>query len=278
VRLTPSQIFLYPIVAEVIAILSCAALPMGTLPFAPICAAEAHMPSRSETLTVEGSEMRCHIAIPDVTPAPAVVVAQHAGGVDAFIRLMTDRFAEAGFVAIAPALYHRQTSSNPQAADDAMTMMSRLRDDEIAADCNAAIAHLKTMSEVRADRIGVTGFCMGGRVAYLMATRAPDLKAAVVFYGGNIMTGWGSDRAPFADTDKIGCPVLGLFGEEDGNPNPADVAKIDAELTRLNKHHEFHTYSGAGHAFMNEGRPSHRPETAADAWQRAISFFKQHLG
>lgn len=226
---------------------------------------------------VDGSEMRCYIAVPDATPAGAVVIAQHAGGVDAFIRLMTDRFAEAGFVAIAPALYHRQTSSNPQAMDDAMTMMSRLRDDEIVADCNAAIAHLKTMPEVRGDRIGVTGFCMGGRVAYLMATRSSEVKASVVFWGGNIMTAWGDGPAPFDETAKIACPVMGLFGEDDGNPNPSDVAKLDAELTRLGKEHEFTSYAGAGHAFMNEGRPSYRKEASDDAWAKATGFFAKHL-
>jgi carboxymethylenebutenolidase len=236
------------------------------------------MASRSDTIAVDSSDMRCYVAIPDTTPAGAIVVAQHAGGVDGFIRLMCDRFAEAGFVAIAPSLFHRQSSSNPTAMDDAMTMMGRLRDDEIEADCNAAIAHLKTLPDVRADRIGATGFCMGGRVAYLMATRSPELKASVVFWGGSIMVPWRGERSPFDDSAKIACPVLGLFGEDDRNPSPDDVAKIDDELTRLNKPHEFHSYNGAGHAFMNEGRESYRPEAAADAWQKTIAFFKQHLG
>lgn len=235
------------------------------------------MPSDSVTLSVDGSGMRCYLAVPDSTPAPAIVVAQHAGGVDAYIRLMTDRFAEAGFVAIAPALYHRQTSSNPQAMDDAMTMMSRLKDDEIVADCNAAIAHLRTMPDVRGDLIGVTGFCMGGRVAYLMATRSTDIKAAVVFWGGNIMRAWGGGVAPFDETAKITAPIMGLFGEDDGNPSPADVAKLDAELTRLGKEHEFHSYAGAGHAFMNEGRPSYRKEASYDAWAKATAFFTKQL-
>lgn len=235
------------------------------------------METRWDELTVDGSTMRCFLALPEHTPAGAIVVAQHAGGVDGFIREMTRRFAVAGFVTIAPELYHRQTSANPQTMDDAMTMMSRLRDDEIERDCNAAIAHLQSMAEVRGDRIGVTGFCMGGRVAYLMATRSADVKATVVFWGGNIMTAWGEGRAPFEDTAKITAPILGIFGEDDGNPSPADVAKLDAELTRLRKAHEFHSYTGAGHAFMNEGRPSFRAEASADAWAKATAFFGQHL-
>jgi carboxymethylenebutenolidase len=235
------------------------------------------MDTRWDTLTVDNSDMRCFLAFPDATPAGAVVVAQHAGGVDGFIREMTRRFAEAGFVAIAPELYHRDTSANPQSMDDAMTMMGRLRDPHIIADCNAAIAHLKTLPQVRADRIGVTGFCMGGRVAYLMATRAPELNAAIVFWGGNIMRAWGAGPAPFEETAQITCPILGIFGEDDGNPSPADVARLDAELTRLGKPHEFHSYKGAGHAFMNEGRPSYREEASKDAWAKAVAFFTRHL-
>jgi carboxymethylenebutenolidase len=232
------------------------------------------MPERWETLQIDG-EMRAYVAVPaGAGPFPAVVVAQHAGGVDQFIQAMTDRFAEAGFVAIAPDLYHRE---DPNSADDAMRRMSRLRDTNIERDMNAALSHLKAMPDVRANRIGVTGFCMGGRVAYMMAARQPELKAAVVFYGGHIMNAWGEGPTPFSQTDAIGCPVLGLFGKLDGNPNPEDVAKIDAELTRLGKTHAFHSYDGVGHAFMSEGRPGYVPETAAEAWAQCVTWFGRHL-
>jgi carboxymethylenebutenolidase len=233
------------------------------------------MASRWDTVTVDSSDMRCWVALPaGDAPAPGVLVAQHAGGVDEFIRSMCDRLAEAGFVAIAPDLYHRD---DPARGDDAMQRMTRLRDRNILADCDAAIAHARTLPQVRGERIGATGFCMGGRVAYLLATQLPDLRAAVVFYGGNIMTAWGEGEAPFDGTERIACPVLGLFGAEDRNPNEADVAKIDAELTRRGKAHQFHSYPGAGHAFMSEGRPSYREDAAADAWRRCVAWFEQHL-
>ena len=233
------------------------------------------MAGRWDTVPVDGGSMRCYVTEPpDAGPFSAVVVIQHAGGVDAFVQAMTDRIAEAGFAGIAPDLYHREDPNN---ADDALTRMGRLRDANIVRDAQAAIAHLGTLSNIRTGRVGITGFCMGGRVAYLMAAHSPELKAAVVFYGGNIMAPWGEGPAPFDLSERIGCPVLGLFGEEDGNPNPADVAKIDAELTRLGKLHEFHSYAGAGHAFMNEGRPSHRPEAADDAWRRCIGWFDRLL-
>jgi carboxymethylenebutenolidase len=103
-------------------------------------------------------------------------------------------------------------------------------------------------------------------------------KAGVVFYGGNIMVPWGrDDPAPFELSESIDASILGLFGEDDPNPNPADVARIDAELTRLGKAHEFHSYPGAGHAFMNEDRPSYREEAAKDAWERCTAWFNRHL-
>jgi carboxymethylenebutenolidase len=110
-----------------------------------------------------------------------------------------------------------------------------------------------------------------------MAARSDAFKAAVVCWGGNIMVPWGDGPAPFDLTGDITCPVLGLFGEEDPNPNPADVAKLDAELTRLDKVHEFHSYPGAGHAFMNELRPSYREEAAKDGWRRLVDWFDAYL-
>ncbi len=91
------------------------------------------------------------------------------------------------------------------------------------------------------------------------------------------MVPWGEGPSPFDLSKDIDCPVLGLFGEDDPNPSPSDVAKLDAELTKLGKTHEFHSYPGAGHAFMNEGRPSYRPEAAEDAWMKCVAWFDKHL-
>jgi len=217
--------------------------------------------------------MRCYVSAPEGGgPFSAVIVIQHAGGVDDFVRGMTDRFAGAGYVGVAPDLYHRE---EPNSSDDPLTRMGRLRDATIILDVNAAIEHAKALPEI--DRIGITGYCMGGRVTYLMAAQSQDLRAAVVCWGGNIMAPWGEGHSPFEMTERIACPLLGLFGEDDPNPNPADVAKLDAELTRLGKTHEFHSYAGAGHAFMNENRPSYREEASKDAWDKTVAWFDRFL-
>jgi carboxymethylenebutenolidase len=218
--------------------------------------------------------MQCYLALPEVpSRAPCVVVCMHAPGVDPFIRGMVDRLAQAGFVAIAPDLYHR----DPLPQDDGLTKMKRLLDPQILEDLAAAKQHLRALPEADPSRIATIGFCMGGRSAYLHATADPELRAAVVFYGGNIMIPWGEGPSPFDRSIAIQCPVLGLFGEEDKNPSPDDVEKIDAELTRLGKPHEFHSYPGAGHTFLNDTRPSYRPEAAADAWDKCLTMLRRTL-
>ena len=234
------------------------------------------MPSRWDNVAVDGETMRCYVAVPaGEGPFPAVVVIQHAGGVDDFVQEMAGRFADAGYVAVAPELYHRQ---DPESGENMLERMARLRDAEIVPDVTAAFKHAVGLPDVASALVGIAGFCMGGRVSYLMATHLPALRAAVVFYGGNIMVPWGEGPAPFDRTERIACPVLGLFGEQDPNPSPADVAKIDAELTRLGKQHEFHTYSGVGHAFMVSTRAGYRQDVADAAWGECLGWLQRQLG
>ena len=105
--------------------------------------------------------------------------------------------------------------------------MGRLRDSQLLADLSAATDYLCGQPIIDKNRIAVIGFCMGGRVAYLHACAGPKLNTAVVFYGGNIMKSWGNGPAPFERSEGINCPILGLFGDDDTNPSPDDVAKID---------------------------------------------------
>jgi carboxymethylenebutenolidase len=119
---------------------------------------------------------------------------------------------------------------------------------------------------------------MGGRVAYLGACEIAEFRAAAVFYGGNIMKALGDGPSPFERSAKIDCPVIGFFGAEDGNPSPDDVKKIAAELARLGKWHEFHSYNGAGHAFHNFTGERYRERAARASWQELLAFLAEHLG
>ena len=235
------------------------------------------MPSFTDKLTVGGSEMNMYAALPDGSgPHPAVVSAFHVGGLDDFDRKMADQLAEAGFVAVVPDLFHRfskEVMDGPR-----LDRLGHLKDADIIADMNAAVDFLTANSAINDDRIGVTGFCMGGRIAWLMAASNQIFKCTVPFYGGNIMGNWGPGDTPFSMSNNINCPMLFHFGAEDGNPSVADRDTFDAELKRLGKDFEFHTYDGAGHAFMDHTNPDRYHEaSAAAAWPRTIDFFNNHL-
>jgi len=171
----------------------------------------------------------------------------------------------------APELFHRQAPTGIEP----LARIALLKDTEILEDMNAAVALLRGGG---AGPIGTAGFCMGGRVSYLLAATNPQIRAAAVFYGGNIMKALGEGPTPFERSAGIACPVIGFFGAEDPNPSPADVAKISAELTRLDKWHEFHTYRDAGHAFENFiAAERYRERPARAAWHEMLAFFTERL-
>ena len=227
------------------------------------------MAGRFETLDVDGSGMPVYLAGAE-GDRPGVLVCLHAPGVDDFIQDICHRLSDAGFVAAAPDLYHRQQADGL----GPLERMGLLRDPEILRDYDVASSWLAQRSS--AGRQCVIGFCMGGRLAYLWAAHRAGLAAAVVFYGGNIMVPWGDPPTPFDRTEEIDCPLLGLFGNEDENPSPSDVDGIAAELERTGKTFEIHRYDGAGHAFLNFMRPSLREESAADAWARCVGHLQAH--
>jgi len=212
---------------------------------------------------------------------PAVVVIQEIWGVNSHIQSVTDRLPSQGYVGLAPAMFHREGRMTLGLHEEMQTALARLgkcTDANIVADVKAAVEFLKAQPFVLPGRIGIVGFCFGGRVSYLAACNVADLKASVVFYGGRILQPLGgSGPSPLEQTAKITAPVLGLFGEEDQNPTPADVAKIEAELKRHGKAYEFHMYPGCGHGFHCDARSSYRPEAARDAWDRTLAWFNKHL-
>lgn len=231
------------------------------------------MSARWEKLSIDGKEVRCYVGVPDhPRPRAGVVIAHHGPGLDETMFDVVHRLNRAGYAAALPDLFHRFAPGT-----DMMQKIQQLRDEHLIADMNAALAHLKSLAPA-VEPFGVTGFCMGGRVTYLMACASREFKAAAVFYGGQILKQWGDSPAPFERSKDISCPVLGFFGAEDTNPSPDDVAKIDAELARLGKWREFHTYRNAGHAFMNFLNPErYRHRAAQSAWPQLVAFFDEYL-
>lgn len=225
----------------------------------------------------DNNSMPLYVSVPDgAGPFPAMVVIQHQTGVDEFIQGMTQKLAGLGYVAAAPNLYHRDGAD---CQDDARTRSQRLGDRRVIGDVDATVQYLQRHSAVDGKRIGIIGFCMGGRIVYLLAATNPALKAAVTFYPGNTGRAWGRDiPSPFERTADIVCPVQGHFGDDDKNPSPEDREKLAADLAKHGKAHEFYAYAGAGHAFMDNTKPSHRAEAEAAAWPRTVEFLRRHLG
>lgn len=231
------------------------------------------MTVRWETVEVNGSPMRVYLGVPDhdPRPRPGVLVAMHRPGVDAQIQDTVHRLFRAGYVAAAPDLYHWQS---PDA--DPMKRSGFLKDNEMIADLKATIGLFRKLGQP-VDPIGIVGFCLGGRVSYLAAATIDEVKAAAAFYGGNIMVVRGEPPTPFERSKDIHCPIIAFTGTQDANPSPEDMRKIDAELTRLNKVHEFHLYNDTDHAFMNFSAGRYRERTAKAAWGECMAFFEQHL-
>lgn len=234
------------------------------------------MQTHREQIVVDDSKMNLYIARPESDrPLPAVIVIQHQNGVDRFTEEMTERTAQAGYFAVSPDLYHRD---GPECKDDGPTRRGRVRDANVIRDVNAAVNYLKGNKAVDAGRMAIIGFCMGGRVAYLMAAAGEDFKAAITWYGGSCFRAWGDGPTPFQRTAEISCPIQGHFGETDQNPSLEDMAKLDAELTKHGKAHDFYSYENTGHAFMDRHHPDkYVADSDRVSWQRGMEFLRKHL-
>jgi carboxymethylenebutenolidase len=214
-----------------------------------------------------GQKASGYIARP-ASPGPGVVVIQEWWGLVPHIERVADRFAEAGFVALAPDLYHGLQAQSP---DQAGKLMMALQIDRAARDLAGAIACVKSQPETRGAQVGIVGFCMGGALSLYAACRNRDVGACVVFYGGH------PNVTP--DLAALQAPVLGIYAGKDTFVTPAVVAALDRDLTALGKRHTFHVYPDRAHAFFNDSRPEvYDAAAAADAWAKTVAFFRAELG
>lgn len=210
-----------------------------------------------------------------------VVVIHRLPGYDRATKEITRRFAELGYDAICPNLYWRQApGAEPSDAAAAVRAAGGIDDEQLVVDVAGAAAYLRSQPWSNG-KVGVIGYCSGGRHSVLAACRV-DLDAAVDCYGG-LVVGEPQPNSPLrmgnlvAHLPDLRCPLLGLFGNEDVAPSPEQVDELDRRLTELGKPHEFYRYDGAGHAFFAPDRPSYRVEAANEGWKRIEEFFGRHL-
>jgi carboxymethylenebutenolidase len=214
-------------------------------------------------------------------PFPGVVVIHHLPGWDPATKEIARRFGASGYNAICPNLYAREgLEVDPDDAAAAARAQGGVPDEQLLGDVGAAIDALRALPSSNG-KVGVIGYCSGGRQSFLTAVSLP-VDAAVDCYGafvtGTVPDGFPLKVTPIVDrTGSLGCPLLGLFGADDQFPSPEQVTELEQALIAHGKTFEFHSYEGAGHAFFSTNRTSFRPEAALDGWQRIFSWFETYL-
>jgi carboxymethylenebutenolidase len=237
------------------------------------------MPTRDLVLETADGPMAVFEATPDGDVRGAVIVVQEAFGVNGHIRDVVARFAAAGYHAVAPAYFHRAGGGAVEDYTDfsaIFPLFEGLSDDGIVIDTEATLDHLRA-GGFTDDRIGIVGFCFGGRVTFLASLRWA-LGAGVGFYGGGIAT---KGALPFPslvdDAASLRTPWLGLYGDEDASIPVADVERLRTALTAATVDTEVVRYPGAGHGFHCDVRADYHADAAGDAWARALAWFDAHL-
>jgi carboxymethylenebutenolidase len=240
----------------------------------------------AETIRIvghDGDNIEAYVSRPsDDGTRGGMVVIHHMPGYDRGSKEIVRRFAEIGYDAVMPNLYWRDA---PGAAPDDAAATARAQggvpDDRLIGDVAGAADYLRGL-DTSNGKVGVIGYCSGGRQSVLAACNT-DLNAAIDCYGA-FVTGTPPDGFPLKVTNLVDqlpnlrCPLLGLFGNDDQHPSPEQVSELDEILTRENKPHEFHRYDGAGHAFFSVDRTAYRPEAAVDGWERIEQFLTTNLG
>ena len=214
-------------------------------------------------------------------PFPGVVLIHHAPGWDEWITEATRKLAHHGFATIAPHLYHRDGPGDPEDVAAKARAEGGVPDSQVVGDVAGAMAYLRAQPESNG-KVGLIGFCSGGRHVYLAAGSLANVDAIVDCWGGNKFPEGKNDpvKRPIAAiefTETITAPILGIYGNDDKNPSPEHVNKTEERLKKAGKNYEFHRYDGAAHGFFNVPKPAYRPEQAEDAWKKIFAFYKKHL-
>jgi carboxymethylenebutenolidase len=213
-------------------------------------------------------------------PFPGIVIIHHMPGWDEWTLELTWKFANRGFAVIAPHLYSRFGPGDPDDVAARARGFGGMTDDQVVGDVDASSRWLRSQGYSNG-KVGVIGFCSGGRQTFLVACRIPEaIDAAVDCWGGGVIQDKLSEAQPVSPitlADNLRSPLLGIFGNDDENPTPSEVDQTEAELKRLGKTYEFYRYEGAGHAFWSTDRYRYRPEQAVDSFNKTCAFFSRHL-
>jgi carboxymethylenebutenolidase len=212
---------------------------------------------------------------------PGVVVIHHMPGWDPWTREVVRKFAAQGYAAIAPHLFSRFGAGPWDDVAAAARAAGGVSDAQVVGDIDAAAKLLRRQPYANG-KVGIIGFCSGGRQAYMLACKLDSIDAAVDCWGGRVIPA-AEDVTPLRPepvidmTPNMRVPLLGIFGNDDANPDVEQVNRTEAELKRHGKEYEFHRYDGAGHGFFATDRPNYRQEQAVDGWKKVFAFYEKHL-
>jgi carboxymethylenebutenolidase len=239
----------------------------------------------AETISIDGDggeSIEAYLARPmGDGPFGSVVVIHHMPGYDSGTKEITRKFAAHGYAALMPNLHYRDApGASPDDAAAACRANGGVPDDRLVGDVGAAADYLRALPGANG-KVGVIGYCSGGRQSFLAACSL-QLDAAVDCYGACIVNpppeGMPMKVQPIVGMSKdLSCPLLGLFGQEDKFPTPAETAELSQVLDDLGKEHDFHTYEGAGHSFFTTDRVAYRVEAANDGWAKIWDFYGRLL-
>jgi len=226
---------------------------------------------------VEGGDMPVYFARPaGVANPPVILVAMEIFGLHEYIKDVTRRLAKLGALAVAPDYYFRKGDlTKITAQPELMPIVNAKTDAELFADLDATVAWAKGQGG-DTNRLGIMGYCRGGRTVWHYSTHNPNLKAGVAFYGSLADKSEAVPKSSLELASEVKEPVLGLYGAEDAGIPVAQVKEMEEKLKAAGKTAEFKIYPGAPHGFHADYRPSYRKEAADDAWNQLVGWFKKY--
>jgi len=214
-------------------------------------------------------------------PFPGIVLIPHMPGWDEWCRETARRFTAHGYSVMCPNIYERVGHGTPTEVSAKSREQGGVHDDSVMGDTAASLGFLKNQANANG-KAGVIGMCSGGRHTFLAACTVEGVDAAVDCWGGGVVCPPeqltpSRPVAPIDYAEQLQCPLLGIFGNDDFNPTPEDVNKLEEVLKELGKDYDFHRYDGAGHGFWYYDKPMYRQEQAMDSFNKVIAFFDKHL-
>ncbi len=242
--------------------------------------AKSIVPSKGRLVRLDNDLVGYYVAPKTTKPVPAILVMMEAFGLNDNIKRVCDKLAQNGYAALAPDFYHGTTFAYTD-LKGAIAKLKGLKDEVVMAEFGKGLDFLNKQKKVSRQGVGVTGFCMGGRLTFLAnATYAQQIKAAVSFYGGGIAAkdDVAGRQNLLAQAKKMQAPLMLMYGSDDSYIMAEEHERVALALSQAKKRYAINVFPGAGHGFMSDRRDSYNPAAATEAWEMTMAFFDRHLG